>query len=50
MLLSLGLQIINLRLEGLKVGIISTMQSLLTGACAFVVIYLFIPLPLYNCK
>ncbi|EGR3945806.1 AEC family transporter [Vibrio cholerae] len=45
MLLSLGSQMMNLRLAGLKVGIISTSQSLLTGACAFALIYFFIPLP-----
>lgn len=39
MLLSLGSQMINLRLAGLKVGLVSTAQSLLTGACAFTVIY-----------
>ncbi|HGE6131449.1 TPA: AEC family transporter [Vibrio cholerae] len=45
MLLSLGSQMINLRLAGLKVGLVSTAQSLLTGACAFALIYFFIPLP-----
>lgn len=45
MLLSLGAQMCNLRLSGIKVGILCTLQSLATGAAAFTVIYLFIPLP-----
>ncbi len=45
MLLSLGAQMCNLRLDGLRVGVICTLQSLITGAVAFSVIYLFIPLP-----
>jgi predicted permease len=45
MLLSLGAQMCNMRLSGLKVGITSTLLSLFTGAIAFSVIYFFIPLP-----
>ncbi|WP_045495630.1 AEC family transporter [Vibrio hyugaensis] len=45
MLLSLGAQMCNLRLGGLKVGLLCTVQSLLTGAIAFAVIYWLIPLP-----
>lgn len=45
MLLSLGSQMVNLRLSGLKVGLFSTFQSLFTGGIAFTIIYLFIPLP-----
>lgn len=45
MLLSLGAQMCHLRLSGLKVGLLCTLQSLLTGAIAFAVIYWFIPLP-----
>ncbi|MEF1291122.1 AEC family transporter [Vibrio sp. M260118] len=45
MLLSLGAQMCNIRLSGLKVGIMCTLQSLATGAVAFAVIYFFIPLP-----
>lgn len=45
MLLSLGAQMCNMRLAGLKVGVICTAQSLLTGAIAFGLIYVFIPLP-----
>ena len=45
MLLSLGAQMCNMRLSGLKVGILCTLQSLFTGAIAFAVIYFFIPLP-----
>ncbi|WP_104041975.1 AEC family transporter [Vibrio hyugaensis] len=45
MLLSLGAQMCNLRLGGLKVGLLCTVQSLLTGAVAFAVIYWLIPLP-----
>lgn len=45
MLLSLGAQMCNIRLSGLKVGIMCTLQSLVTGAVAFAVIYFFIPLP-----
>ncbi|WP_315920134.1 AEC family transporter [Vibrio fluvialis] len=45
MLLSLGSQMINMRLAGLRVGLISTAQSLTTGAVAFALIYFFIPLP-----
>ncbi|WIE04396.1 AEC family transporter [Vibrio fluvialis] len=45
MLLSLGSQMTNMRLAGLRVGLISTAQSLNTGAVAFALIYFFIPLP-----
>ncbi len=45
MLLSLGAQMCNMRLAGLKVGVICTVQSLFTGAIAFALIYVFIPLP-----
>ncbi|WP_047045704.1 AEC family transporter [Vibrio mexicanus] len=45
MLLSLGAQMCNMRLSGLKVGVFCTLQSLFTGAIAFAVIYFFIPLP-----
>ncbi|EGA64296.1 AEC family transporter [Vibrio brasiliensis] len=45
MLLSLGAQMCNLRVSGLKVGILCSLQSLLTGAISFAVIYWFIPLP-----
>ncbi|MEG3755258.1 AEC family transporter [Psychromonas arctica] len=45
MLLSLGSQMCNIRLNGLKVGVICTVLSFVTGAMAFIAIYLFIPLP-----
>lgn len=45
MLLSLGAQMCNMRLSGLKVGLLCTVQSLITGGIAFTVIYTFIPLP-----
>ncbi|MDN2663708.1 AEC family transporter [Psychromonas sp. 14N.309.X.WAT.B.A12] len=45
MLLSLGSQMCNIRLSGLKVGIMCTVLSFVTGAIAFIAIYLFIPLP-----
>ncbi|KOO10344.1 hypothetical protein AKJ18_34730, partial [Vibrio xuii] len=45
MLLSLGAQMCHIRLSGLRIGILCTLQSLLTGAIAFSVIYFFIPLP-----
>lgn len=45
MLLSLGAQMCNLRVSGLKVGVLCSLQSLLTGAVSFAVIYWFIPLP-----
>ncbi|CAM2999199.1 AEC family transporter [Vibrio mytili] len=45
MLLSLGAQMCHLRLDGLKVGVICSVQSLTTGAIAFGLIYWFIPLP-----
>ncbi|MFN1649251.1 AEC family transporter [Vibrio rotiferianus] len=45
MLLSLGAQMLNLRLDGLKVGLVCTAQSLGTGAIAFALIYWLIPLP-----
>ncbi|WP_295893590.1 AEC family transporter [uncultured Vibrio sp.] len=45
MLLSLGSQMVNLRLSGLRVGLLCTLQSLFTGLVAFALIYFFIPLP-----
>ncbi len=45
MLLSLGSQMTNLKMSGLRIGIISTLQSLATGAIAFSLIYFFVPLP-----
>lgn len=45
MLLSLGAQMCNMRLSGLKVGVLCTLQSLAIGAVAFAIIYHFIPLP-----
>lgn len=45
MLLSLGAQMTNMKMAGIKVGLISTAQSLFTGAIAFSCIYYFIPLP-----
>ncbi|NAX20052.1 AEC family transporter [Vibrio sp. V39_P1S14PM300] len=45
MLLSLGAQMCNMRMSGLKIGLLCTGQSLLTGAIAFTVIYLLVPLP-----
>ncbi|NVD07704.1 AEC family transporter [Vibrio sp. JPW-9-11-11] len=45
MLLSLGAQMCHMRLSGLKIGVLCTLQSLFTGAIAFAVIYWFIPLP-----
>lgn len=45
MLLSLGAQMCNMRLSGLKVGVLCSVQSLVTGAIAFGVIYYFIELP-----
>jgi predicted permease len=45
MLLSLGAQMCNIRLDGLKVGVLCTLQSLITGGITFTAIYLFVPLP-----
>lgn len=45
MLLSLGAQMLNLRLGGLRVGLMCTFQSLVTGTVAFAIIYWLIPLP-----
>lgn len=45
MLLSLGAQMCNMRLSGLKVGLLCTLQSLITGGIAFATIYTFVPLP-----
>jgi predicted permease len=45
MLLSLGAQMCNIRLNGLNVGILCTLQSLITGGITFTAIYLFVPLP-----
>ncbi|WP_070965421.1 AEC family transporter [Vibrio sonorensis] len=44
MLLSLGAQMCHIKLSGLRVGLLCTLQSLLTGAIAFSIIYWFIPL------
>lgn len=48
MLLSLGSQMCNIRLSGLKVGIICTVLTFITGAIAFIAIYLLIPLPILH--
>lgn len=48
MLLSLGSQMCNIRLSGLKVGIICTVLTFITGAIAFITIYLLIPLPILH--
>lgn len=45
MLISLGSQMCNIRLSGIKVGLIGTGLSLATGAVSLLVILLFIPLP-----
>jgi len=45
MLISLGAQMCNIRIEGLKVGIYCALLSLLTGGITFTAIYLLIPLP-----
>lgn len=45
MLLSLGSQMCGIRLKGLKIGVVSTLLSLLTGGIAFGVIYMLVPLP-----
>jgi predicted permease len=45
MLLSLGAQMCNMRLSGLRVGVSCTLQSLVTGAISFALIYWLIPLP-----
>ncbi|WP_159650553.1 AEC family transporter [Vibrio atypicus] len=45
MLLSLGAQMCNMRLSGLRVGVWCTLQSLVTGAISFALIYWLIPLP-----
>ncbi|EGU35194.1 AEC family transporter [Vibrio scophthalmi] len=45
MLLSLGAQMCNMRLSGLKIGLVCSIQSLATGAIAFAIIYWLIPLP-----
>ncbi|ETX10086.1 membrane protein [Marinomonas ushuaiensis DSM 15871] len=44
MLVSLGAQMCNMRLSGMRTGLLCTGLSLLTGAIAFTFIYLFIPL------
>jgi len=44
MLFSLGSQLTYLNRSGLKIGLVSTVASLLTGAITFSVIFLFIPL------
>ncbi|WP_165311159.1 AEC family transporter [Vibrio ziniensis] len=50
MLLSLGSQMTNMKKAGFKIGLISTAQSLFTGAIAFACIYYFVPLPLMQLK
>ncbi|HEY5714777.1 MAG TPA: AEC family transporter, partial [Psychromonas sp.] len=45
MLFSLGTQLTYLNRSGLKIGLLSTLSSLLTGAITFAVILLLIPLP-----
>lgn len=45
MLFSLGAQLTYLKRSGLKIGLVSTATSLLTGAIAFAVILWLIPLP-----
>ncbi|MDP5253148.1 MULTISPECIES: AEC family transporter [unclassified Vibrio] len=45
MLLSLGSQMKNMRWTGLRIGLLCTAQSLLTGAIAFLLIDTFIELP-----
>jgi len=44
MLFSLGSQLIYVNRSGVKIGLISTLTFLLSGAITFVVIYLWIPL------
>ncbi|MFT2098151.1 AEC family transporter [Marinomonas sp. 2405UD66-6] len=44
MLVSLGAQMCNMRLSGLKTGLMCTGLSLVTGGISFGLIYLFIPL------
>ncbi|TCS38847.1 AEC family transporter [Reinekea marinisedimentorum] len=45
MLISLGAQMCNIRVSGIKAGLMGTGLSLLTGAVSLLVIWLFIPLP-----
>ncbi len=45
MLLSLGVQLTAIRWSGMRIGMLSTLLSLVTGAIAFATIYVFIPLP-----
>ncbi|AMG29273.1 AEC family transporter [Grimontia hollisae] len=45
MLISLGVQLTAIQWSGLRVGLLSTILSLLTGAISFAVIYFFVPLP-----
>ncbi len=45
MLFSLGSQLIYLNRSGIRVGIISTVTSLITGGITFLLIWLIIPLP-----
>jgi len=45
MLISLGAQMCNLRLDGLKVGISCSLLSLFTGAITFTIVYFLVPLP-----
>lgn len=44
MLVSLGAQMCNIRLSGMRTGLLCTGLSLITGGIAFGLIYLFIPL------
>lgn len=46
MLFALGSQLINLNRSGIKIGLLSTASSLMTGAISFFFIHQFIPLPL----
>lgn len=50
MLVSLGAQMCNIRLSGIKVGLLCTGLSLATGAIAFISIYMFIPLSILHLK
>ncbi|CZF81128.1 AEC family transporter [Grimontia marina] len=45
MLISLGVQLTAIKWSGIRVGILSTVLSLVTGAISFTLIYFFIPLP-----
>ncbi|CZF81981.1 putative transporter YfdV [Grimontia celer] len=45
MLISLGVQLTAIKWSGIRVGVLSTVLSLVTGAISFTLIYFFIPLP-----